>query len=215
MISSTVSKESAPRSLVKLAESVISDSSIPNLSTMISFILFSKFSIKINFKYDAKIIFFFDSQTIKLLYFFNKNYLKKLSEKHLKNKEEYYLIGIVSSCKEYKLAWVLENLLDISLKKESNEKIDLIDNKTIELSFLISRDKNKYFKLISNKLLNNPFKSHLIASLSNFDYLIQFSINYFDNSPSDIINTLKSDNLIHFANFVDIKLIKEKYLLYI
>jgi len=40
--------------------------------------------------------------------------LKKLSEKHLKNKEEYYLIGIVSSCKEYKLAWVLENLLDIS-----------------------------------------------------------------------------------------------------
>ena len=101
------------------------------------------------------------------------------------------------------------------MKKESNEKIDLIDNKTIELSFLISRDKNKYFKLISNKLLNNPFKSHLIASLSNFDYLIQFSINYFDNSPSDIINTLKSDNLIHFANFVDIKLIKEKYLLYI
>ena len=44
----------------------------------------------------------------------------------------------------------------------------------------------------------------LIASLSTFDYLIQFSINYFDNSPSDIINTLKSDNLIHFANFVDI-----------
>jgi len=72
MISSTVSKESAPRSLVKLAESVISDSSIPNLSTMIYFILFSKFSIKINFKYDAKIIFFFDSQTIKLLYFLIK-----------------------------------------------------------------------------------------------------------------------------------------------
>ena len=141
--------------------------------------------------------------------------MKKLSEKHLKNKEEYYLIGIVSSCKEYKLAWVLENLLDISLKKESNEKIDLIDNKTIEMSFLISRDKKKYFKLISNKLLNNPFKSHLIGSLSNFDYLIQFSINYFDNSPVDIINTLKSDNFIHFANFVDIKLIKEKYLLYI
>ena len=141
--------------------------------------------------------------------------MKKLSEKHLKNKEEYYLIVIVSSCKEYKLAWVLENLLDISLKKESNEKIDLIDNKTIELSFLISRDKNKYFKLISNKLLYNPFKSHLIASFSIFDYLIQFSINYFDDSPSDIINTLKSDNLIHFANFVDIKLIKEKYLLYI
>lgn len=141
--------------------------------------------------------------------------MKNLSEKHLKNNEDYYLIGIVSSSKEYKLAWIIEKLLDISLNKEKNEKIDLIDNRTLEISFLISRDQNKYFKLISNKLLNNPFKSHLISSLSNFDYLIQFSKNYFDNSSEDIINTLKSDNLIHFANFVDIKLIKEKYLLYI
>ena len=134
--------------------------------------------------------------------------MKNLSEKHLKNNEDYYLIGIVSSSKEYKLAWIIEKLLDISLNKEKNEKIDLIDNRTLEISFLISRDQNKYFKLISNKLLNNPFKSHLISSLSNFDYLIQFSKNYFDNSSEDIINTLKSDNLIHFANFVDIKLIK-------
>ncbi len=140
--------------------------------------------------------------------------MKNLSEKHLKNNEDYYLIGIVSSSKEYKLAWIIEKLLDISLNKEKNEKIDLIDNRTLEISFLISRDQNKYFKLISNKLLNNPFKSHLISSLSDFDYLIQFSKNYFDNSSEDIINTLKSDNLIHFANFVDIKLIKEKYLLY-
>ena len=140
--------------------------------------------------------------------------MKNLSEKHLKNNEDYYLIGIVSSSKEYKLAWIIDKLLDISLNKEQNEKIDLIDNRTLEISFLISRDQNKYFKLISNKLLNNPFKSHLISSLSNFDYLIQFSKNYFDNSSEDIINTLKSDNLIHFANFVDIKLIKEKYLLY-
>lgn len=141
--------------------------------------------------------------------------MKKLSEKHLKNNEEYYLIGIVSSCREYKLAWALERLFDISLRKEKNEKINLVENKTIEISFLISKDKNKYFKLISNKLLNNPFKSYLIASLSDFDYLIQFSKNYFDLSSENIITTLKSDNLIHFANFVDIKLIKEKYLLYI
>lgn len=141
--------------------------------------------------------------------------MKKLSEKHLKNNEEYYLIGIVSSCREYKLAWALERLFDISLRKEKNEKINLVENKTIEISFLISKDKNKYFKLISNKLLNNPFKSYLIASLSDFDFLIQFSKNYFDLSSENIITTLKSDNLIHFANFVDIKLIKEKYLLYI
>ena len=39
MISSTVSRESAPRSLVKLASLVTSDSSTPNLSTIIAFTL--------------------------------------------------------------------------------------------------------------------------------------------------------------------------------
>ena len=37
MINSTVSKESAPKSLVKLAVGVTSFSSTPNLSTMIDF----------------------------------------------------------------------------------------------------------------------------------------------------------------------------------
>ena len=39
MINSTVSRESAPRSFVKLASGVTSDSSTPNLSTMIAFTL--------------------------------------------------------------------------------------------------------------------------------------------------------------------------------
>ena len=56
MINSTVSNESAPKSLVKLAVGVTSFSSTPNLSTMIDFTLFAMSYILIHFKFDTKII---------------------------------------------------------------------------------------------------------------------------------------------------------------
>ena len=136
---------------------------------------------------------------------------KNINQKLKLNEENYSLIGIVSTCKEYKLAWILNNILDISLAKEKDEKINLINNESIDVSHFLYRRKKMYLRLISNKTV----KSHLIASLSNFDYLIQFSPNLFEFSSFDIINKLKSNNLIQFANFVDTKLIKEKYLLYI
>ena len=136
---------------------------------------------------------------------------KNINQKLKLNEENYSLIGIVSTCKEYKLAWMLNNILDISLAKEKDEKINLINNDSINISHFLYRRKKMYLRLISNKTT----KSHLIVSLSNFDYLIQFSPNLFEFSSFDIINKLKSNNLIQFANFVDTKLIKEKYLLYI
>ena len=136
---------------------------------------------------------------------------KNINQKLKLNEENYSLIGIVSTCKEYKLAWILNNILDISLAKEKDEKINLINNESINISHFLYRRKKMYLRLISNKTT----KSHLIVSLSNFDYLIQFSPNLFEFSSFDIINKLKSNNLIQFANFVDTKLIKEKYLLYI
>ena len=137
--------------------------------------------------------------------------LKNINQKLKLNEEHYSLIGIVSTCKEYKLAWIINNILDISLAKEKDEKINLINNDSINISHFLYRRKKMYLRLISNKTT----KSHLIVSLSNFDYLIQFSPNLFEFSSFDIINKLKSNNLIQFANFVDTKLIKEKYLLYI
>ena len=136
---------------------------------------------------------------------------KNINQKLKLNEENYSLIGIVSTCKEYKLAWMLNNILDISLAKEKDEKINLINNELIYVSHFLYKRKKMYLRLISNKTT----KSHLITSLSNFDYLVQFSPNLFEFSSFDIINKLKSNNLIQFANFVDTKLIKEKYLLYI
>jgi len=41
------------------------------------------------------------------------------------------------------------------------------------------------------------------------------SVNFFEFESFNIINELKRDNRIQFANFVDVNKLKEKYMLYI
>ena len=139
--------------------------------------------------------------------------LKNLSLGNNNENNDYQLIGIVSSSKEFKIAWIINNSLEVSLSKIDNEIIKLSNGSSLSISHLLYRRNKGYIRLINNKIIYNKGKSSLISSLSNFDYIIQFSFNFFEFESFNIINKLKSNNDIQFANFVDHKSIKEKYLL--
>ncbi len=136
----------------------------------------------------------------------NKN--KNFSE----NPVNYELIGIVSTSKEYKIAWHLNKLLNIKLIKMKDEVINLINGSKVKISYLEFKVEKKHIKLISNKLRNSN-RSYLVSALSNFDFFILFSKNFFEFEDYDIINILKSNNTFQFANFVDITKIKESHFL--
>ena len=139
--------------------------------------------------------------------------LKNLSLDNCNENNDYQLIGIVSSSKEFKIAWIINNSLEVSLSKIDNEIIKLSNGSSLSISHLLYRRNKGYIRLINNKIIYNKGKSSLISSLSNFDYIIQFSFNFFEFESFNIINKLKSNNDIQFANFVDSNSIKEKYLL--
>ena len=139
--------------------------------------------------------------------------LKNLSLRNNNENNDYQLIGIVSSSKEFKIAWIINNSLEVSLSKIDNEIIKLSNGSSLSISHLLYRRNKGYIRLINNKIIYNKGKSSLISSLSNFDYIIQFSSNFFEFESFNIINKLKSNNDIQFANFVDSNSIKEKYLL--
>jgi len=139
--------------------------------------------------------------------------LKNLSLRNNNENNDYQLIGIVSSSKEFKIAWIINNSLEVSLSKIDNEIIKLSNGRSLSISHLLYKRNKGYIRLINNKIINNKGKSSLISSLSNFDYIIQFSFNFFEFESFNIINKLKSNNDIQFANFVDSNSIKEKYLL--
>ena len=139
--------------------------------------------------------------------------VKKL-DININNKDnDFKLIGIVSTSKEFKIAWIINDSLEVSLSKVDNEIINLSNGTIINISHLLYRRNRGFIRLINNKIITKKGKSSLISSLSNFDYVIQYSINFFEFESFNIINKLKSYNDIQFANFVENNSIKENYLL--
>jgi len=124
----------------------------------------------------------------------------------------YELIGLVSTSKEYQIAWHLNKLLDIMLVKKKDEIINLIDGSKIMISYLEFKFERKHIKLISNRLKNSN-RTYLVSALSNFDFFILYSKKFFEFKDYDIINRLKSNNTFQFANFVDINKLKDNYFL--
>ena len=139
--------------------------------------------------------------------------LKNLDIRNNYPKNDCKLIGLVSTSKEFKIAWIINNSLDVSLIKADNEIINLSNGSNLSISHLIYKRNKGFIRLINNKVMFNKGKSSLISSLSNFDYIVQFSSNFFEFETFNIINKLKSYNDIQFANFIDYNSIKEKYLL--
>ena len=137
-----------------------------------------------------------------------------LTERKDLNREilNYKVIGIVSTFKEYKIAWHLNQLFDINLIKKKDEEVRLVNSSVIKISFLEFKIGKRHIKLISNKLKKSS-KSNLISSLSNFDFFIIFSKNFFEFKDHDILDRLQTNNTFQFANFVDINKLKDKYLL--
>tara|TARA_Y100000768_G_scaffold105151_1_gene77052 strand:+ start:243 stop:671 length:429 start_codon:yes stop_codon:yes gene_type:complete len=139
--------------------------------------------------------------------------VKKL-DININNKDnDFKLIGIVSTSKEFKIAWIINDSLEVSLSKVDNEIINLSNGTIINISHLLYRRNKGFIRLINNKIITKKGKSSLISCLSNFDYVIQYSINFFEFESFNIINKLKSYNDIQFANFVENNSIKENYLL--
>ena len=139
--------------------------------------------------------------------------LKNLDISNNSTKNDCKLIGLVSTSKEFKIAWIINNSLDVSLIKADNEIINLSNGSSLSISHLIYKRNKGFIRLINNIIMFNKGKSSLISSLSNFDYIVQFSSNFFEFETFNIINKLKSYNDIQFANFIDYNSIKEKYLL--
>ncbi len=131
---------------------------------------------------------------------------------------DYNLIGIVSNLKEYRLAWILNNIFYFDLLKAKNLRIKKNKSNIIEVSNYFYQSDEFKIRLIKNKIfkaVNFDNEQYLIHKLSKFDYLFQIYDYGGEFNLTEIINKLNSESSIQFANFVDLNFVKEKDLLLI
>lgn len=123
---------------------------------------------------------------------------------------DFDLIGIVSSAKEYKLAWHLNQLNFFHLVKEDDIKIEFADNKLIRISNLAEETDFSKVYLLRNKLVAANSNQFLLPELQQFDYLIKLSNQAMENWTDSLLLKLKEIPVIDFALKIDIAKIKMK-----
>ena len=123
---------------------------------------------------------------------------------------DFELIGIVSSSKEYKLAWHLNQLNVFHLIKEEDIKIEFSDNRQIRVSNLMEETDHSKVHLLKNKLVsaNSSINQFLVQELQQFDYLLKLVNHTEENWADSLMIRLKDISVIDYALKLDIDKIR-------
>jgi len=127
----------------------------------------------------------------------------------LNNEVEDTVYGLVSSLKDYKLAWKINQLFKIELIRKPELKISFVIGSDIEVTNYEYRTETVCFRLIKNRGLDSSV-SYLIPELSKFDYFILIDEQDVFMDHSLFLNMLKVVEGIDYALSVDTDKLKSK-----
>ncbi|MEL6562473.1 MAG: IPExxxVDY family protein [Bacteroidota bacterium] len=122
------------------------------------------------------------------------------------------LIGVTSSVKEYKLAWILNQCDSCDFIKSSDIQIDFVGLKNITISNFKFQTEHTNVYLLKNRLVFNNALSdqYLIPELKRFDYFVKID-GVSELFPTNaILATLKNSENIQYAITLDPNTIKQK-----
>jgi hypothetical protein len=141
--------------------------------------------------------------------------IQKITRVRLKinQKEEFYLLGIVSAEPDYKLSLIINKKFRISLKNVSPVRIT--NDTGSELLFSrfneINGSKEVVFTLVSNR----SGKNFLLKKLKNVDYIFQIHDTENENNISLIAATLREIESVSAVFNIDVNSLKDKNLHYL
>lgn len=125
---------------------------------------------------------------------------------------DFELLGLTSTAKEYKLAWAINNLMDLRLVKNSDLSFDFKDGKSLVISNYLYKTEHSTFRLIKNKSFDTAFYSqgYLLPELKNFDYIIY--LQGFEESflPENFLQRLRELEEIIYIQYIDVQGLKSK-----
>jgi len=125
---------------------------------------------------------------------------------------DFDVLAIISSVKDYKIAWAINRCLQINLCKEEDVCLDFVKEGRLLVTNFIFETEYATFRLLKNKSneLNRTSKNYLIPELKDYDYLIKISGESISLNASGILDKLKGLPLIEYIKQIDVQNLKSK-----
>jgi len=130
-------------------------------------------------------------------------------------KEDYFdfdLIGMVTTAKEYKVAWYINQALHTHLIKMPDISIEFSGNEWIKVSNFKMETDHQKIELVKNKLVASPNKSYqnLLEEVKQFDFFLKYKDETEQISVQDVLILLKKCSIIEYAAILETSLIKSR-----
>jgi hypothetical protein len=125
---------------------------------------------------------------------------------------DFEVLAIISSVKDYKLAWAINKSLNISLCKTSDVCLDFIKAGTLLISNFIFETEYTTFRLLRNKSyeFTKIDKPYLLPELKEYDYIIKISGEHTSLSAKNTLERLKNLTVVEYIKQIDINTLKSK-----
>lgn len=121
---------------------------------------------------------------------------------------EFHLLGVISSVKFYKLAWAINNQLDIKLIREEDHELS-IKNKTVTFGQYIFETENSIFQLYKNKSESEEI-AYLLPELSHFDFVIKLDASSQSFAKEEVLKELREVKWIEYIAPIEVENLKSK-----
>ena len=131
---------------------------------------------------------------------------------HIELDFDFDLLGIISSVRSYKLAWSINNILDIDLQISEDITLLLAKEKSIVIANYLYKTENSLFRLLKNKPVDSFNKNNLplLPEMAHLDYLFLIEGATYPITISDMLQKLKSLDTIEYILSINVNDLKSK-----
>lgn len=125
---------------------------------------------------------------------------------------DFDVLAIISSVKDYKMAWAINKCLNLSLCKTDDLCLDFVKEGRLLISNFTFETEYATFRLLKNRSyeLSKTNKQYLIPELKDYDYLIKISGESVSLSASNVMEKLKDLSVIEYIKQIEVQTLKSK-----
>lgn len=123
---------------------------------------------------------------------------------------DFVLLALLSDLKEYKLAWLLNHLLDIRLVKENDVRLEFTNEQNLQISNYLFATEHSCLRLLVNRSVGEEVSRFLVPELKQFDYLLLFEGEGDAFDADEAEKLIKQDPSIQYVNRVEVSALQSK-----
>jgi hypothetical protein len=124
---------------------------------------------------------------------------------------DFELLGLVSTVKDYKMAWLINRHLQLDLRKVADLELEFVTSPKLKISQYFLSLPYGFVQLLKNRALNTINQvSYLVHELKSMDYFLLVRDETFQISIDIFAEELAKNQLIQNVMKLDVEKLKSK-----